>query len=688
MPGLVECSVSDGVCLLRLNAPPVNAITFALLAELRAAVRRASADADVRGVVITGSPSHFSAGADVNLFREIVTGDEAVRMSRVYQEALQEVEDCPKPVVAAVAGRMSGCAVELAAACHFRVCAAGTTFAMPEVTLGILPGAGATGRLPRLVGPDAALRMLLTAETLGTQEALRLGLVDEICDAAALLARAMALALSASSPRKTSERVEKLVDAAAAFARAEKLVAKGRPELIAPRKILEAVKAGIEESFDAALLKEQTGFAECMETLGTRNKVYLYFATRDTAKVPDLGGAEPADVRRAAVIGMGTMGTGIAQALIAGGIRVVARDEDEAALARGAERIRRSLLKRVELGKMSPDRAESTLGLLATTARWEEIADADLVVEAVFEDAATKRSVIAAVERACRADAVVATNTSTISLDVLAEGMRQPERFLGLHFFSPAHAMPLVEVIRRQGTSPRAVATALKLAKAIRKTPVVVRNREGFLVNRIFIPYLKEAFWLLEDGAQPTAIDAAMAAFGFPMGPLALIDMAGLDILVHSDAVLRRAFPRHGPLSGVVARLVDAGRLGQKAGSGVYNYAPGDYTPKPSDASAQAVADARRESGRTPREVGRDEITRRLVLRMVAEALWAMGEGIALREADLDAAMVLGTGFPDFRGGVLKYARDLGLDSVRAALEKLAEDVGERYAPPESPRER
>ncbi len=684
---MVEYQVADGVCVLRLNAPPVNAITYQLLDELRCAIRRAALDAAVKGIVVTGGPSHFSAGADVNLFRAMACADDAVRMSRVFQEAFQEVEDCPKPVVAAVAGRMMGSAIELAAACHFRLCARGTTFCMPEVNLGTNPGAGGTARLPRLVGAEAALRMLLTAETIGAEEALRLGLVDELCDGEALVDRAKAIAVGFTGEggcatfSRTRERTDKVSNAAAnaaAFRRAEELVARVRPELIAPRKIVEAVRVGIEVSFEAALLSERAAVVECMGSLATRNKVYLFFATRETGKVPDLAGGEGAEVRRAAVIGMGTMGSGIAQALIAGGIAVVARDENEAALARGIDRIRRSLLKRVEQGKMPAGRAEATLALLSTTTRWDGVADADLVIEAVFEDVAVKRSVLGEAERVCRADTLLATNTSTISLDVLAEGMRRPERFLGLHFFSPAHAMPLVEVIRRWGTSPHAVATALKLAKAIRKTPVVVRNREGFLVNRIFIPYLKEAFWLLEEGAEPSAIDAAMVAFGFPMGPLALADMAGLDILAHSDEVLRRAFPRHGALSRIVTRLVEASRLGQKTNAGVYNYAPGDYTPCSSDAAAEIIRAARREE----RSVGSEEITQRLVLRMAAEALWVRQEGIVQRESDVDAAMVLGTGFPDFRGGVLKYAHDLGLNGVRKQLEAFAQRFGERFAPP------
>jgi len=684
---MIDYSVSDGVCVLRLDSPPVNAITFELLGGLRAAIARASADPDVRGVAIAGKPGHFSAGADVAILRASEQAEDAVRTSRIFQEAFQDVEDCPKPVVAAVAGRMMGSAVELAAACHYRVCARGTRFSMPEVTLGINPGAGGTARLPRLIGAARALEMLLTAKPIDAAEALACGLVDAVCEGEALLERARELLDSCPGPRRTRERADAVSDAeanASAFAAAQKVIARGRPEIIAPTKILEAVRAGIEESFEAGLRRERTGYAECMATLGTRNKLYLFFATRDTAKVEGIGDARPKPVAQAAVVGMGSMGTGIAHACIIGGVPVVACDEQEAALGRGLSRIERSVRRRVDEGKMAAERAEAMLALLTVTTDWEALAAADLVVEAVYEDVAAKRAVLARLEELCGPDTVLASNTSTLSLDALAEGMRHPERLVGLHFFNPAHRMPLVEVIRRDGASPAAVATALRFAKTLRKTPVLVRNREGFLVNRIFIPYLKEAFWLLEEGAEPRAIDAAAVEFGFPMGPLTLIDMAGLDILAHTDAVLRGAFPRHGPLSAIVTRLVERGQLGQKSGAGVYRYEPGDYTPHPSDVADAIVADAR--AGRC-REIASGEIARRLVLRMAAEAFCVLEEGIAQRESDIDAAMVLGTGFPDFRGGVLKYARDIGLDTVFEQLGTLAEQCGERFAPCELLRE-
>jgi len=699
--------------MLRLNAPPVNAITFALLDELRAAVRKAGADAAVRGVVIAGDERHFSAGADVNLFREMRCAEDVVRMSRVFQEAMQEVEDSPKPAVAAVAGKVLGCAVELAAACHYRISTCDAQFSMPEVTLGINPGAGATARLPRLIGVEHALRMLLTGGPIGAEEAQKIGLVDALCGPDELIERARELAGHGGPAHRTRERAERIGDKAAndaAFAAAGKLLAKVRPEFVAPRLILEAVRAGVEDSFEAALRKEQEAVPECMATAATRNKLYLFFATRDTGKLGDPGLKSEirnpkSEIGQAAVVGMGSMGTGIAQAFILAGVPVVALDEDEAALARGRERIARSLERRVAEGKLPHDRAERTLGLLSTTADWAKLATADWVAEAVFEQLAAKRTVLARLEEVCRPDAVIASNTSTLSLDRLAEGMRHPWRLVGMHFFNPAHAMPLVEVIRREATPPEVVAAALRLAKTLRKTPVLVRNREGFLVNRIFIPYLKEAFWLLEEGAAAEAIDAAMVDFGFPMGPLALSDMAGLDILAATDAVLSRAFPRHGGPSAIVTRLVSQGRLGQKAGGGVYDYAPGDHTPRENRGTARLLSSLQRHPHptlspgeraeqvigirrRAPREIGAGEIAQRLVMRMVAEAFWVLGEGIAQRESDIDVAMVLGTGFPDFRGGVLKHARDLGMDAVRAELAKLACDVGQRYALPEESRER
>jgi len=680
----IHYDVCEGICRLRLDAPPLNTIALPLLDELRDAVARANRNADVGGIVITGSPDHFSAGADIELFRQITCPQNARDISRVFQEVFQAVEDSAKPVAAAVAGGMMGAAVELAMACHRRACTQNTTFSMPEVRLAISSGAGGTRRLPRLVGPEKALDMLLGAERIGAHQALDLGLVDAVCPAGELVATATGLLRDCPAPPRTSQRTDKIQDAAAgdaALQKARESLADARSEIIAPRQIIEAVEAGLKGPPAAAMLAEREAFARCMETPAAGNKIYLFFATRQTSKIPGLARLKPKPIAGAAVLGAGSMGGGIAQALISAGVPVIAYDRDAAAVEKSLQRIRHSLQRRADRGRLSPKQVQQSMALISAAGSWQELAGADLVIEAVFEDPKVKQSVLRQLETVCAAETLIATNTSTISLDLLAEGMQQGDRLVGMHFFNPAQRMPLVEIIRHRGATDDAVARAMSFARRIGKTPVLVNNREGFLVNRLFIPYLKEAFWLLEDGAAARQIDAAMEEFGFPMGPLATIDMAGLDILVFTDRVMSRAFPAAGSLSAIAERLVERGCTGQKAGSGVYTYQKGDYTPHHSELAESIIAEVQQQQGLVPRKVSPDEITRRLVLRMVGEAFCLMEEGIVPRRSDVDVAMVLGTGFPDFRGGVLKYAEDIGLERVQRELEDLSQHLGPRFAP-------
>ncbi|MHB8864411.1 MAG: 3-hydroxyacyl-CoA dehydrogenase NAD-binding domain-containing protein [Pirellulaceae bacterium] len=681
---MVESEMDEGVWVLRFNASPLNTLTLELLSQLRESIDQACRDGTVQGIVITGDAAHFSTGADVGLFRQLASTEDAVRLCQVFQATFQALEDCAKPVVAALTGRVIGGALELAMACHYRVAGSSSRFTMPEVKLGINPGAGGTQRLPRLIGPAAALKMLLTAETVDAERALALGLVDVVCEDQQVIARARDLVRSMPPPRKTREQTDKVQDTSArdaAFDEAERRLTGARPEIIAPWKIMEAVKAGLNVSFEAGLLKEQQVFAQCMQSLGTRNKIYLFFATKETSKIPELASAKTATLTQAAVVGMGSMGTDIAHALIAAGVRVTVLDQSSAALAKGTEKIRDSIEQRLSQGKLSAPRAEQMLTSLSTTTRWDDVGQADLVIESVFEDVAAKRSVMDHLEAICLPGTILATNTSTIPLDELAAAMRHPQRLIGMHFFNPAHRMPLVEIIRRHDTPREILATALAWAKQLQKTPVLVASREGFLVTRVFVPYVQEAFWLLEEGATATAIDAAAAAFGFPMGPLELIDMTGLDILTHSQRVLAAALPRHGSLSPIADRLVARGQLGQKTGSGIYRYEPGSHAPLECAATTQVIASVQRERGCTPRVIDQDEITERLVLRMVSEAFYALEEGVARCQSDVDVAAVLGIGFPDFRGGVLKYANDRGLNRVLARLHELAGRWGERFSP-------
>lgn len=678
---MISYDVLHDAALVELRSPPVNAISFALLDELCAAVRRANEDDRVRGIVITGGTEHFSAGADLAIFQGIARDEDARHASRVFQDGFQAIEDSPKPVIAALAGHVLGGALELAMACHLRVAAEGSRYSMPEVNLGINPGAGGTQRLPRLAGIEAALEMLLSGRSIDARRALDLGLITAICPAERLRETAAGLLTSTSS--KTRLRTDKLGDTAAihaALSRAEAQVAALRTELVAPRQILAAVRAGVTETFEAGLLAEQEAFRQCMASLATQNKIYLFCASRHTARVP---GPPPLPADRiddAGVLGMGTMGAGIAQALVMAGVRVTVCDQREDALTKGTERIRTSLERRVAQGKLAAAKVQATLARLTTSLDWQSLAGMPLVVEAVFEDIDVKGSAIARLEEVCSPKTIIATNTSTINLDTLALGMKHPERLIGLHFFHPAQQMPLVEVIRRRMTPPQLVTQVLGFMKAVGKTPILVENREGFVVNRLFIPYLTEAFWLLEEGVDPAQIDRAMVDFGFAMGPLQLIDMSGLDILVKAQAIMRAAFPHHGSLSAIVHQLCDAGHLGQKTGAGVYRYEAGDRTPQPHLAADQAIATARQQRGASVKPEP-SQIVERLVLRMVAEAFALLEEGVVQRPEDIDVAMVLGAGLADFRGGVVKYAQDCGLDRVVQQLRRLEQQCGPRYAP-------
>lgn len=680
---MLDYAVSDGVCLLRLNAPARSALTVQLLEMLRAAVRQANEDVHVQGIVIQGAVDHFSTGADAHLFQQIATAEDAILMSRIFQDAFQEIEDSDKPVVAAVAGNVVGDALEFAMACHYRVAAAGSHFSMPEVNLGINPAAGGTQRLPRLVGPITALQMLLTAAAVDAAKALELGLIDAVFPNEQVLDGSRQL-LRSAAVRKTRDQTGKLGDAAARqaiYENAEQMISRARPEVVAPRKILECVRTGLEESFGAGLQREQTALAECLDTPAARNKIHLFFASRQTGSLPELADTAPASIHSAAVVGVGTMGVGIAQALLSAGVRVTILDQNETLVQKGLQLVRSAFQRRVADGRLSRERAERMSELLTATSRWEDMAEVGLAMEAVFEDLAVKRSVLQRLEEVCPPHTIVATNTSTMSLDELAGGLRHSERLIGLHFFNPAQRMPLVEVIRRDATPPEVLATALNLCRAMHKTPVPVKSREGFVVNRILVPYLQESLSLLEEGAAAAEIDAAAVEFGLPLGPLALIDVIGLDILVHAQRVLHRAFRYHGPLSPIAVRLVQRGHLGQKTGAGLYRYESGSHTPLASGETAEVVAEVREEARRRPRDIGREEIIERLVLRMVCEAFRVLEDGIARNPADIDVAMVLGAGFPDFRGGVVKYARDVGLDKVRARLEQLTDQCGERFLP-------
>jgi 3-hydroxyacyl-CoA dehydrogenase/enoyl-CoA hydratase/carnithine racemase len=681
---MVDYSISDNICILRLNNPPLNAINFQLLDDLTESLKRANENEIVKGIIITGGGEHFSAGADVNIFEKMTSTEEALNTSRRFQGAFDAVESSLKPIAAALAGTVLGGALELAMACHFRVCAHSSRFGMSEVKLGINPGAGGTQRLPRIVGPEIAFKMLLTGRPINVEEALQCGLVDARCDKERLIEICRSLLAASSRPVAASRRTEKVSDMSAnekALLGAQTRMQSARPENIAPRQIIEAAAVGLRDSYAAGLCKEQEAFARCMQTPAARNLMHLFFATRKTGKSPGLEAIVPKTINRVAIIGMGTMGSGIAQAFASAGKSVTVLDSCAPNVEKAVHGIKASLERKIKRGAMTPAQAIDIQKRIIPVNAIADIGQTDLIVEAVFEDIAVKQALIDQINAVCSRETIVASNTSTIDLDALAERLVDPGRLVGLHFFNPAHSMPLVEVVRCKTTSPDILAAAMRCMKDIRKTPVLVKNSAGFAVNRVFIPYFMEAFKIFEEGGRPHEIDSAMLRFGFPMGPLATIDMTGIDILAMTDRQMQAAFPYHLPLPRIVRELVGQGLLGQKAGAGVYKYDKDATAPKENE-RADGLADRmRRASGEDARVVPPEEVTERLVLRLVGEAFRVIEEGIVDRESDLDVASALGAGFPDFRGGVLKYAYDQGIDSIKNRLDALSGRFGGRFKP-------
>ncbi len=681
---MIEYNVSDGLCFLQLNNPPHNTLSLDLLSDLRSSLGRAGGDESVTWIVMCGKESNFSTGADIHLFEAVSGHQEACEVSRRFQEAFAEVEASEKPVAVFLTGRVMGCGIELAAACHYRVCAPDAVFCMPGVNLATMPCGGGTQRLPRLVGPAMALDMLLTAGEVTSAEAKKAGLVDAICGPGEFESHLRAVFSSGTQLRNTIQITDKTSDAAGtemALAIAEGRIGATRPEVVSPRKITDSVRAAVERSPEEGFACERESFASCMSTPAARNKIYLLLATRKAGVIHSLATVTPRPVTTIGVIGMGTVGAEVSRAIAEHGFRVTIFDEHQETLTAAIEWIGESLEKHVSAGQMTRAAAARIRGRIVDINRWDRLAEADIIIEALHEDATLKRNAVEKIESVCGEDVTIATNTSILPLDDLASVMSHGKRLIGMHFFTPAHHTPLVEIIRLSGTGTGVVAGAVHFAQSIGKTPVLVENRPGYIVSRMLVPYMKEAFRLLEEGADPRVIDGVIEGFGFPKGPLAMADAVGLDALIRADRELRNTYDHWELPSPIAMGFLDAGYSGVKSGAGVYKYRKGN--PKPYDHGAAAdIIRAVREGGTAPRRnIESPEIIQRLLLRMINEAFAILGEKIVQQESDIDVASVMAGGFPDFHGGVLRYARSLGPLNIASRLSKFAQGFGRRYTP-------
>ncbi|MCC5778480.1 enoyl-CoA hydratase/isomerase family protein [Nitratireductor sp. B36] len=672
MSDTVKITRDNGIAVLTLDNPPVNALGHALRAPLFEALGEMNADDAVQAIVIACAGRTFIAGADISEF-----GKPPKEPS--LPDLIEKLESIDKPTIAAIHGTALGGGLELALGCHYRIADRSAMIGLPEVNLGLIPGAGGTVRLPRLVGPEAALKMIVSGKPIGMDEAVRLGAVDRVAESD-LLAEAVAFARDMAASKKPHihirARSEKLAVNLAAFDEAVKAATKKARGLTAPHTAAEAVRNAITMEFDAALDRERELFLERRDSEESAAQRHLFFATREATRVPGIPReTEARKIARAGVIGAGTMGAGIAMALANGGIPVTILEMNEDAIARGLAHIDKTYAGSVKRGSITAEEKEARTGRISGTTHYADLADCDIVIEAVFEDMGVKRQVFTALDGVLKPSAILASNTSYLDVNEIAATTKRPQDVVGLHFFSPAHVMKLLEIVRGEETAPDVIKSALALARKIGKVPVVVGVCNGFVGNRMLAARREQNEDLLLSGATPEQVDKVFTDFGWPMGPFQMVDLAGLDISW-----------KHRQSQGLTAPIADtlceAGHFGQKSGRGFYLYEEGSRTPKPDPFVQELIEKKAAELGVERREISADEITERTLYPMINEGAKILEERIAARASDIDVVWVNGYGFPVAKGGPMFWAERFGIKTIVERLEHWHRKTGNRVFEP------
>jgi len=657
-----------GVRVITLDNPPVNALSFAYAAVLCPALDAAEADPDVRAVVLTGANGLFSGGADINDF----TTDPGPGALTI-RDVIARVEKSAKTYVAAIEKTALGGGVELALACDYRIATAGTKLGFPEIKLGLLPGAGGTQRLPRLIGAQDALQLMLKGDTIDAKDALAKGLLDEVVPADALGAALTLIARAAASApkRRVSARSTELgIKGLGLFAtpfvvaQAHKMLPPEDNGGFAAHKLVDAVEASIELDFPRGLAREFRLFDELVRSAPSAALRHVFFAERELGKIPGMPAAQAKPIASAGIIGAGTMGTGIAICFANVGIPSVVIEPNDEQIERAKQMVFGMFAHQVQRGRMSQEDAWKRGQSIRFESDYAELAQADVVIEAVFESMDVKKTVFAKLDTICKPDAILASNTSTLDIDAIAAATTRPGQVLGLHFFAPANIMKLLEIVRGSATSPETMATAIALGKTLRKVGVVSGNAFGFIGNRMLFDYAREAIYLAEEGIPPERIDRAMKNFGMAMGPFAMFDLSGLDVFWHIQQ--GRPDAMHGRTQ-IIDRLYREKRFGQKSGAGIYRYEKGSREPIPDPVTLELFREEAAKAGIAQGTVVTDaEIVKRLVDALAAVGAELLRTGIALRSGDIDIVYVYGYGFPPHRGGPMWYAEHAPKELVHA----------------------
>ena len=681
MSSVVAIKREADVAVIEVDNPPVNALSQAVRAGLLAAVREADADATVRAIVIRCQGRTFIAGADISEFDQ-------PPQSPHLPEVTEAIENCSKPVIAAIHGTALGGGFEIALACHYRVAASDAKVGLPEVKLGLMPGAGGTQRLPRLIGAQRAIQMIVEGDPVPAPQALEWGAIDEVAEIvtgdvnAAAMEAARHLTAGGAPLRRTSQLPSPSAPAEI-FADAERTAANRQRGLIAPQRCIEMVRIATTTDFAEGVQKERAAFLILRQSPQAAALRHSFLGERTVARHPSLPADTPArEVRSVGVIGAGTMGSGIAISFANAGLPVTLVESDSQALERGVETIRRNWASSVARGKLTEAEMAQRMDLIRPTLSYDDLSGADLLIEAAFEDLAVKKQVFEKLDQVARAGAILATNTSYLDVAAIARFTRRPQDVVGMHFFSPAHVMRLVENVRTPETAPDVLATVMKLGKRLGKVAVLVEGCDGFVGNRMLAQRTREAYFLLEEGALPEQVDRALYEFGFPMGPFAVGDLSGLDIGWRNRkarAHLRKPGIRD---SNLLDKVCEMGRLGQKTGAGWYRYEKGSRSPIPDPVIEQLIVEHSLQAGIERRVIGDQEIVERCLYSMINEGAKILAEGVAARPLDVDMVWLHGYGFPAHRGGPMFYADQIGLDRVLEQIRLFRKRLGADFWTP------
>ena len=678
----VRAETRDGVRVLALHNPPINALSFAVSSELVAYIEAAEADDAVIAVVIAGSNGIFSGGADINDFLSTPAAD-----SKTVRDVVASIERGGKTYVAAIDGNALGGGLETALACDYRLSTASAKVGLPEILLGLIPGAGGTQRLPRLLatknpynyaGIQMALQFMLEGKPKIAKAAKGMGIIDEIVEGE-IVASAIAFAKTKAGTKNRISALKILVPPPiVAFAHG--MVPAEDKGGYAAHRLIDAIEAASDLDFRFGIARETRLFDELVESEPARAAIHLFFAERELGRIPGLtASASPREIATAAVIGAGTMGTGIAMVFANAGIPVAVLDVDPEQVERGRKNVANTYESQVKKGRITAEKAKENIEAIRFATGYAEIANVDLVIEAVFESMAVKKDVFAALDKALQPNAILASNTSTLDLDEIARVTSRPDKVLGLHFFAPANIMQLLEIVRGSQTAPETLATAMALAKKLKKKGVLSGNAFGFIGNRMLFDYIREASFLVEEGATPAQVDAAIRDFGFPMGPFAMSDLSGIDVFFKiSQEAPKESYRR----SQIADRLYERGRYGQKTGSGFFRYEPGDRKPQRDEEAERIMALESERLGIARRtDITDGEIVRRCMFALVNAGARLLGDGIALRPGDEDIVWIYGYGFPWFNGGPMWWADTVGAKTIYDQIVAWRSSLGEHWVP-------